>query len=56
MADNYLENHELDYEKRKAKKDRERQLRRNRYLAAYRKKLEEQKACAQDSTGNASQE
>lgn len=43
MADNYLENHALDYEKRRAKKLRELQLKRNKYLAAYRKKLEQQR-------------
>ena len=48
MADNYLEYHALDCEKRKAKKERERQLRRNSYLAAYRKKLEEQRRQASD--------
>ena len=42
MADNYLENHALDYEKRKAKRERELQLRRNRYLKAYRERLKQQ--------------
>ena len=56
MADNYLENHALDYEKRKAKKERERQLRRNRYLAAYRKKLDELKNSAPESADDAAKE
>lgn len=43
MADNYLEYQALDMAKRKAKKERELQLKRNRYLAAYRKRLQAQK-------------
>lgn len=48
MADNYLENHALDYEKRKAKRERELQQRRNRYLRAYQEKLRQQKEKSTD--------
>ena len=40
MADNYLEYQAIDMAKRKAKKERELQLKRNKYLAAYRKRLQ----------------
>ena len=42
MADNDYEYHALDVAKRKARRDRERQLRRNRYLSAYRERLKQQ--------------
>lgn len=48
MADNYLEYQAIDMAKRKAKKEREIQLKRNRYLAAYRKRLQEQKEKTQN--------
>ena len=43
MADNYVENHQLEFEAQKAKKEKERKKRMHRYLVAYRKKLEQQK-------------
>ena len=48
MADNYLEYQALDMAKRKAKKERELQLKRNRYLEAYRKQLQDQKTKSQN--------
>lgn len=42
MADNYVENHQLEFEARKAKKEKERKKRLHRYLVAYRKKLAQQ--------------
>ncbi len=43
MADNYVENHRLEYEAWKAKKERERKKRLRKYLEAYKKKLNEEK-------------
>ncbi len=43
MADNDYEYHAQDLAKRKAKRERELQLRRNRYLAAYRERLKREK-------------
>lgn len=41
MADNYLENHALDYERLKAMRQKKLQARRNLYLAAYKRKLQQ---------------
>ena len=50
MADNDFQYHAEDIAKRKARREREKQLRRNRYLEAYRKKLQQQKRYQQDHT------
>ncbi len=44
MADNYVEYHQQEFEARKAKKERERKKRLRRYLEAYKKKLDQEKA------------
>lgn len=49
MADNYVENHQLEFEAQKAKKEKEHKKRLHRYLVAYRKKLEQQKQQSQDN-------
>ena len=43
MADNDYEYHAQDVAKRQARRARERQQRRNRYLAAYREQLKREK-------------
>lgn len=52
MADNYVENHQLEFEAQKAKKEKERKKRMHRYLVAYRKKLEQQKQQKQQLPNN----
>jgi len=42
MADNFLENQRLDFEARRARKERERRKRLHRYLEAYRRRLAQQ--------------
>ena len=52
MADNYVENHQLEFEAQKAKKEKERKKRLHRYLVAYRKKLEQKSSSRKTTTNN----